>query len=129
MSAASPGLVGLLSESEPSATRHTSAAFAMAASIAGEVGRVRPDLEPLATAVGFAGAAAVGVARVVQRMHWASDLPLAAAIGIWSGNAVEAHTGARTTATSALRGVSVMPAPDRRLMIGWSSSAADSGLP
>jgi membrane-associated phospholipid phosphatase len=106
---------------------HTAAAFAMAATLSGEIHNVDPDLASRVTPLIFAGAASVGVARVVQHVHWPSDLPLAAAIGTWSGHVVQAHVHSRGTAATALRGLTVSPAAGQRTLIGWSSLVAAGG--
>jgi membrane-associated phospholipid phosphatase len=103
---------------------HTAAAFAMAATVSGEVGRVNPNLAQVITPLAFAGATGVGIARVVQRMHWTSDLPLAAAIGTWSGNTVQSHAHRHRGASNVLRGLTVSPETRRQTFIGWSSRAA-----
>ena len=100
---------------------HTAAAFAMAATLSGEVSAVDPDLGSRIAPLAFAGAASVGIARVVQHVHWPSDLPLAAAIGTWSGHVVQAHVHSHSATASALRGLSVSPAPGHGVSIGWSS--------
>ena len=68
---------------------HTAAAFAMATTISSEVQRVDTSDAALVGRIAIGGASAVGVARVIQRKHWPSDLPLAAVIGTWSGHAVQ----------------------------------------
>ena len=103
---------------------HTAAAFAMAATLSGEVRRVDSSLARIVTPLVYAGAASVGVARVVQRQHWPSDLPLAAVIGTWSGDVVQAHAHHHGTAASALRGFSVVPEKGGQALIAWSSLAA-----
>ena len=103
---------------------HTAAAFAMAATVSGEVRRVDSTLARFVTPVVYAGATTVGIARVIQRQHWPSDLPLAAVIGTWSGDVVQAHAHHHGTAANALRGFSLMPEKGRQALIGWSSLAA-----
>ena len=99
---------------------HTTAAFAMAATISGEVKRAAPRLAPIVTPAMFTLATAVGVARVAQRDHWPTDLPLAMAIGTWSGNTVQAHSGHRGFFAKALSGIAVAPGPGGRMYVGWS---------
>ena len=103
---------------------HTAAAFAMATTLSDEIGDVRPDLAPMATRIALTGATAVGIARVFQRMHWPSDLPLAAAIGIWSGTAMHAHLGSHGWRSKLVRGLTLAPGSDGRLEVAWSSLAA-----
>ncbi len=105
---------------------HTAAAFAMAATLSGEIGRLHPDLEPTVDHFAFAFAGAVGAARLVQRVHWPSDLPLAVLIGTWSGQAVQAHAYRHDLMSRITAGLTVSPAPDGRMNIGWSSMASRS---
>lgn len=99
---------------------HTTAAFAMAAVISGETRAVSPRVARVAGPVAFALAAAVGFARVAQRDHWPTDLPLAAAIGTWSGEAIESHASNRGLLWRAARGITLSPGGDGRRLIGWS---------
>jgi membrane-associated phospholipid phosphatase len=71
---------------------HAAASFAMAAVITGEVDRWHPGLAHIVGPIAYGGAGLVGLARMYQNVHWASDLPLAAAIGTWSGLTVIART-------------------------------------
>ena len=70
---------------------HTAAAFALASSLTGEAEAWRPGTTAYVGPIAYTMATAVGLARVYQRVHWMSDLPLAAAIGTWSGLSVESH--------------------------------------
>jgi membrane-associated phospholipid phosphatase len=98
---------------------HTAAAFAMAATLSGELQHIDSPRAALLGSIGFGAAAAVGAARVVQSVHWLSDLPLAAAIGIWSGRVVEAHANETGRAARILRGIFVARDGDRT-RLGWS---------
>jgi membrane-associated phospholipid phosphatase len=101
---------------------HTAVAFASATVLTSEVSRWRPDLRwPVETAA-YGGATLVGVARMYQNRHWASDNPLAAVIGIWSGLAVvnRQHRGPRSLLDRWLLGVNAAPARDGRLVVSWS---------
>jgi membrane-associated phospholipid phosphatase len=104
---------------------HTAAAFAMAATLGPELGRANARLGDIVGPLAFTGAAAVGVARVIQHVHWPSDLPMAVVIGTWSGRAVEAHAYRRGRVASALRGMTVAPQSNGRTLIGWSSQQGD----
>lgn len=99
---------------------HTTAAFAMAATISGEVRRASPPIAPIVTPTVFTLATAVGLARVAQRDHWPTDLPLAMAIGIWSGEAVQAHGGGRGLLARAVSGITAVPTVGGRTFVGWS---------
>jgi hypothetical protein len=103
---------------------HTAAAFAMATTISAELKRADAPHVQLFSALAFGAASAVGVARVVQRVHWLSDLPVAAVIGIWSGRAVQAHSSDSKSGARLLRGV-VVGGDAKRVRVGWSLRASD----
>jgi membrane-associated phospholipid phosphatase len=107
---------------------HASSAFAMMSTIDGEIAREHPDAAATLQPVLFAGAAAVGVARVVQRVHWPSDLPLAAFIGMWSGRTVERVAYRRSKAAAAVHGLIVVPDANGRTRLGWSSASSAAGI-
>lgn len=102
---------------------HTAAAFAMATTVSAEVGRADSSRARLVSILAYGGATAVGAARVVQRAHWPTDLPLAAAIGVWSGKTVQRRSAAGRT-DALLRGIAVGPAVHGGMEVGWSSLAA-----
>src|SRR6201999_2792815 len=79
---------------------HTAAAFAMASALSGEAKMNAPALATWLTPAAYTGATLVGLARVFQRVHWPSDLPLAAAIGVWSGTSIESHTQRRNAGSA-----------------------------
>ncbi len=70
---------------------HTAAAFALAAALTGESANWEPGFQRYVGPASYLLATGVGLARLYQNVHWASDLPLAAAIGTWAGQAVENH--------------------------------------
>jgi len=70
---------------------HTAAAFAMASALTGESAYWHPGWQRYVGPASYVFATGVGVARLYQNVHWASDLPLAAAIGTWAGLGVENH--------------------------------------
>jgi membrane-associated phospholipid phosphatase len=98
---------------------HTAAAFALAATIAGEVERADSSRRRMIDLLAFGGAATVGVARVVQHVHWTSDLPLAAVIGTWSGRTVQRHAGDGGKIGAILRGLTIAPAVRGQVRLGW----------
>ncbi len=103
---------------------HTAAAFALAATLSGEVGR---DSVPHARAIqvaAFTLATTVGLARVIQGVHWPSDLPLGAFIGTWSGYVVQAHANRADRVDRLLRGVTMGRDRAGRTLFGWSSLPA-----
>lgn len=103
---------------------HTAAAFAFATTVAAEVERADSTQARRITVIAFGTAAAVGVARVIQRVHWPSDLPIAAVIGTWSGRTIQRHASDRGELGSLVRGLTVGLGPNRRTQLGWSSVAA-----
>lgn len=105
---------------------HTAAAFAMAATVSGEMQLADSANATMISRFAFGAAGAVGVARVVQRMHWPSDLPLAVVIGTWSGRAVQAHADERGKFGAVLRGLTIGSTADGRTQLGWSSLAGDA---
>lgn len=111
---------------------HTAASFAMAAVVTGEVDTWHPELTHIIGPIAYGGAALVGLARMYQNVHWASDLPLGAAIGTWSGLTViarshpkRARSGGQTDALYAgfidvLRSTSVVPVGAHGAGLSWS---------
>jgi membrane-associated phospholipid phosphatase len=103
---------------------HTAAAFAMAATVSSEWRRADSSRSALVNGLAFGAATAVGLARVVQRVHWLSDLPVAAVIGTWSGRAVQAHSSDSGRVARLLHGITVAPDGDR-IRVGWSLRATE----
>lgn len=64
---------------------HTAAGFAAASALTAEADAWRPGSGRYVGPVVYTTAAGVALARLYQDVHWVSDLPLAAAIGTWSG--------------------------------------------
>jgi membrane-associated phospholipid phosphatase len=77
------GFTGEDRSSFPSA--HTAVAFAAAASVTSELAHFWPGHTALVAPVLYGGATLVGVGRMYHDKHWASDVALGAAIGIFSG--------------------------------------------
>jgi membrane-associated phospholipid phosphatase len=71
---------------------HTAASFAMAAALTSEADLWRPGMARIVGPIAYGTAGLVGLARMYQNDHWASDLPLAVAIGTWSGLTVVARS-------------------------------------
>jgi membrane-associated phospholipid phosphatase len=110
---------------------HAAASFAMAAALTEETARWSPRAGHIVGPIAYAGASLVGLARLYQNVHWASDLPLATAIGIWSGRTVvmrshaqrqpgAAAAGVSNALLETLRSTTVVPAGGGRTAISWS---------
>jgi len=111
---------------------HAAASFAMAAVVTGEVDRWHPGLAYIVGPIAYGGAGLVGLARMYQNVHWASDLPLAAAIGTWSGLTVIARSHAKdqrsatrtrdvpASLVDVLRSTSVVPTAGHGVGLSWS---------
>jgi membrane-associated phospholipid phosphatase len=67
---------------------HSVAAFAAAAAVSNEASRWWPNYKWLVGTAMYGGAAMVGVSRMYNNRHWASDVMMGAAIGIFAGNKV-----------------------------------------
>jgi membrane-associated phospholipid phosphatase len=100
---------------------HTAAAFAMASALTGETAAWRPELARYVGPFAYATASAIGFARLYQHVHWVSDLPLAAAIGTWSGISVESHVhrnSKRKAIARVAQCVMLQPAPQGGVLMG-----------
>jgi len=64
---------------------HTAAAFSAATVLSLEARRTWPNAAPVITPLLYGGATAVGLARMYDSKHWASDVALGATIGTFSG--------------------------------------------
>ncbi len=79
-------------ESFPSG--HTTAAFAFASAIASDLRGAHPRAARVAAPLLYAGAASVGLSRMYDDRHWASDVVLGAGIGALAGARVAAYARA-----------------------------------
>jgi membrane-associated phospholipid phosphatase len=70
---------------------HTTAAFATAASLSAEVRRHDPPAARIVTPLLYTGAGLVGLSRMYNNQHWASDVVAGAVIGILVGHEVVAR--------------------------------------
>ena len=70
----------------------------------------------------YGGATLVGLSRMYNNAHWASDVALGAAIGTFSGIKVVrySHGHSNNIIDRTLLGVSVLQAPDGQAAVGWS---------
>lgn len=102
---------------------HTAAAFAMASALTGEAAYWRPGLQRYVGPASYITATAIGLSRLYQNVHWTSDLPLAIAIGTWSGLTVEnrAHKGHKSRVIDRIvTSATIARAPDGRTIVGWT---------
>ncbi len=102
---------------------HTAAAFATASALTEEAAEWRPGLERYVGPAAYFTASAIGLARLYQHVHWVSDLPLAAAIGTWSGLSVESHVhhGRHSSVVKQIvASTTVQRTPAGGTMVGWS---------
>lgn len=67
---------------------HAAASFAAATTITDEVSRWDTSAARFAGPVTYSAATLVALSRLYQNVHWASDLPIGAAIGVLSAKAV-----------------------------------------
>ena len=111
---------------------HATASFAMAAVLTSEADQWHPGMARFIGPIAYGGAGLVGLARMYQNVHWASDLPLAAAIGTWSGLTVVARShpkarqsdtgtgGLPTAIVEMLRSTTVVPIAGQGAALTWS---------
>jgi membrane-associated phospholipid phosphatase len=103
---------------------HTTVAFAAAAVVTSESQHWGSRAVWLVAPAMYGGATLVGLSRMYNNAHWASDVALGAAIGTFSGIKVvrfnHTHQGDRIDRW--LLGVDVVPTPDGRVAVGWNLS-------
>ena len=116
------GLKGGQYQSFPSG--HTVAAFAAAAAVTSETSRWWPSTRWIIGPAMYGGATLVGLSRMYNNKHWASDVMMGAAIGTFAGNKVvryhHSHPGNKLDKW--LLGASVVPEGGHRYAIEWSVS-------
>ena len=109
---------------------HTAAAFSAATVLSLETRRMWPRTANVVTPLLYGGAAAVGLARMYDSKHWASDVALGATIGTLSGIQVMRYNDARPRNALArwLAHTSIGPAGERGIGIGLSFDFGVKGL-
>jgi membrane-associated phospholipid phosphatase len=101
---------------------HTTAAFAAASVVTSESQRWWPKGIWIVAPVMYGGATLVGLSRMYNNAHWASDVALGAGIGTFAGIKVVRYSHGHTNnfIDRWLLGTSVTQLPDGRLAVGWS---------
>jgi len=101
---------------------HATVAFAAAAVVTSESQRWSSRAVWLVAPAMYGGATLVGMSRMYNNAHWASDVALGAAIGTFSGIKVVrySHGHSDNFVDRWLLGASVMAAPNGQAAIGWS---------
>ena len=110
---------------------HTVAAFAAAAAVVNETSRWWPDYTWIIGPTMFAGAGLVGVSRMYNNRHWATDVMTGAAIGTFAGNKVVRYfhrTHPNSKHDQWLLGTSLHPADDGGQTMSFFIAPALSGL-
>jgi membrane-associated phospholipid phosphatase len=90
---------------------HATAAFSAAAAVVAETNEAWPQYTWIVAPVMFGGATAVGLSRMYDDQHWASDVLMGAAIGTFAGLKVVRfnHTHAGNQLDKILLGTRVVP--------------------
>ena len=100
---------------------HTTVAFAAASAITAELRLTNVRASRIVGPVLFGGATAVGLSRMYDNEHWASDVVMAAVVGTLAGRGVvehqHAHPGNRVDRM--LMGLTARPT-DAGMSVGWS---------
>jgi membrane-associated phospholipid phosphatase len=101
---------------------HATIAFAAAASASSEVSRMWPKMKWIIGPILYTSAAFVGLARMYQSQHWASDVVLGAGIGTFSGLKVVryAHAHPDNWIDKIMINTKVSPRPGGGGMMSWS---------
>jgi len=101
---------------------HTAAAFSAATVLSIEAHRSWPKAAPIISPLLYGGATAVGLARMYDSRHWASDVALGAAIGTLTGIQVMRYNDAHpdNTLSRWLARTSIAPNGSRGVSVGLS---------
>ena len=98
---------------------HTTAAFAFAGAVSADLRRWYPGAGRVATPLLYAGATTVGLSRMYDDRHWASDVLLGAGIGAIVGTQVVAYARAHphNRVERLLGAVTAIPADGGRVLL------------
>jgi membrane-associated phospholipid phosphatase len=101
---------------------HATIAFAAAAAASSEVSRMWPKMTWIVGPALYTSAAFVGLARMYQSKHWASDVVLGAGIGTFAGLKVVRYTHAHPDnwIDKILLNTKVTPTPGGGGMLSWN---------
>jgi membrane-associated phospholipid phosphatase len=101
---------------------HSVAAFAAAAAVTGETARNAPNTRWIVGPILYGGAALVGVSRMYNNQHWASDVLIGAGIGTFAGlKVVRYHDSHPTNSVDRIfLSGSVSPDPAGGYTLHWS---------
>jgi len=102
---------------------HTTAAFAAASAATAEVGEHWPRHKTVVGITLYTAAGLVGLSRMYNNQHWASDVVVGAAVGTFSGWKVVGYTHAhpRNPLDRLLLGARVTPTAGGGMALTWSS--------
>lgn len=102
---------------------HTASAFAAAAAATAEVGEHWPRHKKVVGITLYTVAGLVGLSRMYNNQHWASDVVVGAAVGTFSGWKVVGYTHAHPSnpVDRWLLGTRVAPAANGGMALTWSS--------
>jgi len=103
---------------------HSTAAFAAAAAVTSESRRWWPHQQWIVAPVMYGGATLVGLSRMYNNAHWASDVALGAAIGTFSGIKVVrySHAHPNNFIDRALLHTSIAPVSSHEARVAWSAA-------
>ena len=98
---------------------HSLTAFAAAAAVTAETGRWWPKQQWLIGTAMYGGATLMGVSRMYNNKHWASDVMMGAAIGTFAGRKIVQyhHSHPNNKLDRIILGVSAMPSIDGGMIV------------